>query len=67
MWLDYEMKSTDFRVFGDESPRHMDRIEELADMIGPPYSRAEILEMLENWVKNYEYVFKRRLKKRKQG
>jgi len=67
LWLDYEMVGNDFKVFADESPRHMDRIGELEALIGPPSERSEIEESLEKWVKNYEYVFRRRhmLKRKK--
>lgn len=66
-WLNYGMKPEDFQLFGVECPRHMQRIEEIEDMISSPMPENEVADLLQKWERNYEYVFKRRNLHRNSG
>lgn len=66
LWLAYEMQTDDFGFFVDECPKHMARINQIVDKVVPPMPVDDIRVYVGKWIKNYEYVFKKRsINKRK--
>jgi len=66
LWLAYEMQVDDFGFFADECPKHMARIDQIVEMVVPPMPVADIRVWVDKWIRNYEYVFKKRsINKRK--
>lgn len=43
-----------------ECPKHMNRIREIENLIGPPLSLKEVEDLCHRWFKNWQYVFERR-------
>jgi hypothetical protein len=60
LWLAYEMQVNDFEFFSKECPKHMARIDEITHAVEPPMPIDDIRVYVDKWVKNYEYVFKKR-------